>query len=71
MFGFFECVHDSAVAHALFDTVKAWLAERDIHLMRGPLNPSMNYTCSLLIDGFDSPPTFLDDLQQALLCRID
>lgn len=58
-FGFYECINDQAVSDALFDTVKAWLAERNIHMMRGPLNPSMNYTCSLLIDGFDKPPTFM------------
>lgn len=27
--------------------------------MRGPVNPSMNYECGLLVDGFDSPPTFM------------
>jgi GNAT superfamily N-acetyltransferase len=27
--------------------------------VRGPMNPSLNYTCGLLIDGFDSPPCFL------------
>ncbi len=27
--------------------------------VRGPVNPSLNYDCGLLIDGFDSPPTFL------------
>lgn len=27
--------------------------------VRGPVNPSLNYECGLLIDGFDSPPTFL------------
>jgi hypothetical protein len=27
--------------------------------VRGPLNPSLNYECGLLVDGFDSPPTFL------------
>jgi len=26
---------------------------------RGPVNPSLNYTCGLLIDGFSSPPVFL------------
>jgi GNAT superfamily N-acetyltransferase len=26
---------------------------------RGPVNPSLNYTCALLIDGFGSPPVFL------------
>jgi GNAT superfamily N-acetyltransferase len=27
--------------------------------VRGPVNPSMNYTCGLLIDGFDQPPRIL------------
>jgi len=27
--------------------------------LRGPTNPSMNYECGLLIEGFDSPPTFM------------
>ena len=31
----------------------------DIHELRGPTNPSLNYECGLLIDGFDSPPTFM------------
>jgi hypothetical protein len=27
--------------------------------VRGPVNPSLNYTCGLLIDGFNCPPCFL------------
>jgi GNAT superfamily N-acetyltransferase len=58
-FGFFESIDDPRVAHALFDAAQKWLAARDIHLIRGPANPSMNYECGLLVDGFESPPTFL------------
>ena len=58
-FGFFECVDDQQVADRLFDAVGAWLAERDIHSLRGPTNPSLHYTVGLLIEGFDSPPTFM------------
>ena len=58
-FGFFESVDDQDVATALFDAVRAWFAEREITAIRGPTNPSMNYECGLLIDGFDSPPTFM------------
>jgi GNAT superfamily N-acetyltransferase len=58
-FGYFESTDDVEVAQALFDTARQWLAERGKTLMRGPLNPSMNYECGLLIDGFDSPPTFM------------
>jgi GNAT superfamily N-acetyltransferase len=27
--------------------------------LRGPVNPSLNYACGLLVDGFDRPPCFL------------
>lgn len=58
-FGFFECVEDQRVASALFDACRGWLAERGISRVRGPANPSMNYECGLLIEGFDSPPVFM------------
>ncbi len=59
MFGFFESIDDQSVADSLFDTVKQWLMDRGMEDMRGPVNPSMNYECGLLIDGFDSHPTFM------------
>lgn len=58
-FGFFEAVNDHDVAHALLDAACAWLAARGQRIVRGPFNPSITYQCGLLIDGFDSPPTFL------------
>ena len=58
-FGFFECVDDAAVARALFEAGKAWLRERGMTAVRGPVNPSLNYTCGLLVDGFARPPCFL------------
>jgi GNAT superfamily N-acetyltransferase len=58
-FGFFECIDDQEVAHGLFDTVRDWLKEQGLTGMRGPVNPSLNYEMGLLIDGFDTPPTFM------------
>lgn len=58
-FGFFDCVEEQEVAAALFDACRGWLAERGIYRLRGPANPSMNYECGLLIEGFDSPPVFM------------
>lgn len=58
-FGFFECIDDQEVANGLFDAARDWFAQREITTIRGPVNPSMNYECALLIDGFDSPPTFM------------
>jgi len=59
MLGFFESISDKAISNGLFDAAKAWFAQQDIHSMRGPVNPSMNYECGLLVDGFDSPPCFM------------
>jgi GNAT superfamily N-acetyltransferase len=58
-FGFFESIDDQGVATGLFDAVREWLAERNIHAIRGPCNPSLNYELGLLIEGFDTPPTFM------------
>jgi GNAT superfamily N-acetyltransferase len=57
-FGFFECIDDSNVASALFDAVRQWFAAKGITQIRGPVNPSLNYECGLLIDGFYEPPMF-------------
>ena len=59
MFGFFESVDDPVVSRGLFDAAHQWFTEQGMNCMRGPVNPSMNYECGLLIDGFDSPPTFM------------
>jgi len=58
-FGFFECIDDVAVAAGLFEAGENWLRQRGMTAVRGPVNPSLNYTCGLLIDGFDCPPCFL------------
>jgi GNAT superfamily N-acetyltransferase len=58
-FGFFECVDDQETANALFDAARQWFAEQGITWIRGPMNPSMNYEMGLLVEGFDSSPTFM------------
>lgn len=58
-FGFFESIEDEEVSGQLFDAARAWLAERNIEAIRGPVNPSLNYEVGLLIDGFDEPPWFM------------
>jgi hypothetical protein len=57
--GFFECVDDQAVADALFGAVVTWLSARGLNTVRGPMNPSTNYECGLLVDGFEHRPTFM------------
>ncbi len=58
-FGFFECIDEQEVADGLFAAVQQWFAKRGITQIRGPMNPSMNYECGLLIEGFDTPPFFM------------
>ena len=58
-FGFFECLPDPVIAHDLLDAAAAWLKERDIEIMRGPMNPSVNDECGFLLEGFDSPPMIM------------
>jgi hypothetical protein len=58
-FGFFECLDDQEAADGLFAQVRRWFAAKGITQIRGPANPSLNYECGLLIDGFDTPPMFM------------
>jgi GNAT superfamily N-acetyltransferase len=55
-FGFFESIDDVKVARALLDQVKGFLRARGLKQMMGPVNPSTNDECGLLIEGFDSSP---------------
>lgn len=58
-FGFYDSIDDQEVANALFDAAQNWLLSHGVGIMRGPMNPSMNHTLGLLIDGFDTPPFFM------------
>jgi len=58
-FGFFECLPDAAAAAALLETVSDWARARGSDRVRGPMNPSINDECGLLVEGFDSPPVLM------------
>jgi len=58
-FGFFESMDDNEVAGLLLSTVASWLKERGMEKMAGPMNPSTNDECGLLIDAYDSPPCIM------------
>lgn len=58
-FGFFECVQDPGVSQALFDAVFAWARGRGLRRVLGPMNPTSNDECGLLVAGFDSPPVIM------------
>lgn len=58
-FGFFECIDDVDVAGKLLDAGETWLRRRGARTVRGPVNPSLNHTCGLLVRGHDTPPRIL------------
>jgi GNAT superfamily N-acetyltransferase len=55
-FGMFECDDDPETAHALLDAAARWLRQRRRTTIVGPVDYSTNYTCGLLVEGFDTPP---------------
>jgi hypothetical protein len=76
-FGFFECVNDGAVSRRLFQAVSHWGRQAGQTRLLGPMNPTTNDECGLLVDGFDSSPVFMmpynpryyADLVEAEGCR--
>jgi hypothetical protein len=58
-FGFFECLQDPAACHALFEAVSTWARQKGARRMLGPMNPTTNDECGLLVEGFDSTPVFM------------
>jgi GNAT superfamily N-acetyltransferase len=58
MFGFFEA-EDAEAARALLAAVETWASARGRRRVRGPINPSLNESCGLLVDGFDTDPMLL------------
>lgn len=55
--GFFDCINDQQAANLLFDTAKAWLQERGLEAMDGPINfGERNNWWGLFVSGFEQPP---------------
>ncbi len=58
-FGFFEVENDAQAATKLIGAASDWLKSRGASLLRGPVNPSTNYECGLLVEGFDLDPAVM------------
>jgi hypothetical protein len=58
-FGFFESINDPEISNLLLSSVEAWLREKGMEKMMGPMNPSTNDECGLLIDAFDLSPCLM------------
>jgi GNAT superfamily N-acetyltransferase len=54
--GFFECIDDQEAAFRLFDACRAWLEERGLEAMDGPINfGERDKWWGLLVEGFTEP----------------
>lgn len=58
-FGFFESINDEKVAHLLLDEVTKWAKSKGMNTLRGPMNPSTNHECGLLVEGYNDPPAVM------------
>ncbi len=58
-FGFFESVNEPAVAAGLLDAVCAWGRSQGLDRLLGPMNPTSNDECGLLVEGFDMDAAFM------------
>ncbi|HLH54282.1 MAG TPA: N-acetyltransferase [Verrucomicrobiae bacterium] len=58
-FGFFESINDPGVSHSLVSALGDWARAQNLQYLQGPMNPTTNDECGLLIEGFDSPPVFM------------
>jgi GNAT superfamily N-acetyltransferase len=58
-FGFYESMDDGDVARALLTRARGWVFDRGAEIMRGPVNPSTNYECGMLVEGFDASPVIM------------
>jgi hypothetical protein len=58
-FGFFESANDSRVSRLLLGAVRSWAAGLGMSRLLGPMNPSINEECGLLVEGFGAPPVFM------------
>lgn len=59
-FGFFDTMDDPEVARALLAKAEAWLRERGMKKIRGPMSLSINEEMGCLVEGFDHPPTLMN-----------
>jgi hypothetical protein len=59
-FGFLDTVHDPAVCSALLDRATDWARQRGMKRLRGPYSLSINEEIGCLIEGFDTPPMFMN-----------
>lgn len=58
-FGCFECIDDLEAARLLVNEASLWLKNRGLEIILGPMNPSTNYECGILVDSFNDAPQIM------------
>lgn len=58
-FGFYEALEDPQISEALFRRVMEWARARGFTRVLGPMNPSSNDECGLLVKGYAAEPVFM------------
>lgn len=58
-FGFLDAIDDEEAFRLLTDAAGKWLKDKGVHNIIGPVNPSTNETCGVLIEGFDQSPRIM------------
>jgi GNAT superfamily N-acetyltransferase len=60
LFGWWESEDDPEVADALLSAAEGWLRDRGRDRMVGPMSFNTNDECGVLVEGFERPPTILN-----------
>jgi hypothetical protein len=55
-FGFLDTIDDQAVAKELLARAEAWLRNKGMAKIRGPLSLNINEELGVLVEGFETPP---------------
>jgi hypothetical protein len=66
-FALFDCLNSLRVAARVFEAAEAWLASKQVSVVRGPLGPAMRLGTGLLIEGHGQVPTIGTSLDPAEL----
>jgi hypothetical protein len=69
-FGLFECLHQPEVAEALLAQAEDYLCQQGMEVVRGPMSPSTNYECGVLVKGFEDPPQLMMSYNPPYYCSL-
>ncbi|MBY0470178.1 N-acetyltransferase [bacterium] len=58
-FGFYEAIENQELTDLMLGEVANWAKSKGMNMLRGPMNPSTNHECGLLIQGFDDTPSVM------------